>query len=208
MRRVGEEMSSLSTSAAAGAWERKRARARTGIQRAALRLFREQGFAATTVEQVAQAADVAPSTVFRYFPTKQDLLALDGYYSLLGPLNEAFAALPAELTPLQALRQAMAAVLGRLAPEDREARYERDLLMLTVPEVWSANLPLLGRGIDTVTELIARHVGRPADDPRVRDFTRAAAGAAIGVLLDWSRDPREDPAAALDRALALLEDGL
>ncbi|QVQ51182.1 TetR family transcriptional regulator [Spiractinospora alimapuensis] len=204
-----KEMSPLATSAGTGAWERKRARARVSIQRAAFRLFREQGFAATTVEQVAEQADVAPSTVFRYFPTKQDLLVFDPAYSLLRPLSEAFEAMPPELTPLQALRGAVREALAQLSPEAREIRYERDLLMLTVPELWSANFGLLGEGIDAIAELVARRVGRPNDDPRVRAFARAASGAGIGVLIAWSRAPGdEDPIEAIDAAFAALEDGL
>jgi AcrR family transcriptional regulator len=53
--------------------ERSRARRRRAIQLAAMRLFAEQGYDATTVAQIAAAADVAPRTVSLHFPTKVDI---------------------------------------------------------------------------------------------------------------------------------------
>ncbi len=57
--------------------ERKKARTRAALREHALRLFREQGYPATTVEQIAAAAEVSPSTFFRYFPTKEDVVMQD-----------------------------------------------------------------------------------------------------------------------------------
>ena len=62
-----------------GLRERKRARTFAAVQTQALRLFREQGYDATTVEQIAEAAEVSPSTFFRYFPTKESVVLLDLY---------------------------------------------------------------------------------------------------------------------------------
>ena len=60
-----------------GLWERKKARTRAAIREHAFRLFREQGYDATTVDQIAEAAEVSPSTFFRYFPTKEDVVLQD-----------------------------------------------------------------------------------------------------------------------------------
>ena len=75
-----------------GLRERKKARTRATIQKHALRLFRQQGYEATTVSQIAEAAEVSESTLFRYFPTKEDIVRWDEFDPLI---VEAFKAQPA-----------------------------------------------------------------------------------------------------------------
>jgi AcrR family transcriptional regulator len=53
-----------------------------------MRLFREQGWEETAVEQIAEAAEVSPSTFFRYFPTKEDVVLLDEYDDALAFLED------------------------------------------------------------------------------------------------------------------------
>src|SRR5437016_8102361 len=89
---------------ALGLRERKKAKTRAAIQAEALRLFREQGYDATTVEQIADAAEVSPSTFFRYFPTKEDVLLRDDMDELWLDLLRAQ---PPGLPPLPALRAAL-----------------------------------------------------------------------------------------------------
>ena len=84
------------TEAPLGLRERKKIKTRQAIRREAFRLFDANGYAATTVEQIADAAEVSPSTFFRYFPSKESLLLADD----LDPLIlAAFKAQPPELSP-------------------------------------------------------------------------------------------------------------
>src|SRR5690242_4622205 len=86
-----------------GLRERKKEKTRRTIQEHALRLFAEQGYDATTIEQIAEAAEVSPSTLFRYFPTKEDIVVQDDYDPLL---VERLIAQPPEVPPVRALRNA------------------------------------------------------------------------------------------------------
>src|ERR1700748_138925 len=84
-----------------GLRERKKARTRATIRQEALRLFREQGYQATTVEQIAAAAEVSPSTFFRYFPTKGDVALQDDMDTRM---IEALEQQPPELGSIAAMR--------------------------------------------------------------------------------------------------------
>ena len=59
---------------ALGLRDRKKIRTRDKIRSEAMRLIVANGYANTTIEQIAAAADIAPSTFFRYFPTKESVL--------------------------------------------------------------------------------------------------------------------------------------
>ncbi|PWK13161.1 TetR/AcrR family transcriptional regulator [Tumebacillus permanentifrigoris] len=62
--------------------ERKKQETRTKIFSAAMNLFQERGFEATTIDSIAEQADVARGTVFLHFPTKEAILAHWGQDSL------------------------------------------------------------------------------------------------------------------------------
>jgi AcrR family transcriptional regulator len=191
---------------AVGLRERKKAKTKAAIQQHAMRLFGERGYQATTVEQIAAAAEVSPSTFFRYFPTKEDVVL----YDALDPvLLEAFRAQPAELSPIQALRGAMWAVFGELPAGEVAVQQERDALIRSVPELRARMLDEFAKSLDLFAEIVADRVGRRADDPAVRTL----AGAVIGVGISaWSTagdhaNPM-DYLAVLDASLAHLEAGL
>jgi AcrR family transcriptional regulator len=88
---------------------RKKAQTRLAIQDAALDLFAEQGYEATTVEQIALRADVSASTFFRYFGTKADII-LNDHDARLPTLCAAIRAQPGEIGDFEAVRLALHAV--------------------------------------------------------------------------------------------------
>ncbi len=197
-------MSSEDGSKRIGLRERKKAKTRAAIQEQALRLFLEQGYNETTVEQIAEAAEVSPSTFFRYFQTKEDVVL----YDVLDPvLLAAFRAQPAALSPIQALRGALRAVFGGMPAEEMEVSRERARLMQSVPELRSRVLDELARSVSLFAEIAAERVGRPPDDFAVRTLSGAILGVIIGAWLTGA-DLSGDFVSQMDAALAHLEAGL
>ncbi|MBF6298781.1 TetR family transcriptional regulator [Nocardia amamiensis] len=163
---------------AQGLRERKKERTRRTIRMEAFRLFREQGYSETTIEQIAAAADVSPSTFFRYFPTKEQLVLADD----LDPLMiESLRRQPRDVSPFTALRNAVLEVFDSLPSADLAFEQERQALLYHVPELRSAIGWEIIRSIDLLAELLADHVGRPADDFEVRVAAGAMAGAALAM---------------------------
>lgn len=189
-----------------GLRERKKARTRALIAEHALRLFRDRGYDETTVEEIAAAAEVSPSTVFRYFPTKPDLVIYD---DLDERLIEAYRSQPAELSAVQALRAALRSGFGAAVGEQLAVQRERERLLRSVPELRAAMLDELSRTLREIAGLVADRAGRPVDD----DDVLALAGAMVGLTIAaWlADDPGGDWAERflerIDRGFELLETG-
>jgi len=188
-----------------GLRERKKAKTRAAIQRHALQLFREQGYEATTVEQIAEAAEVSPSTFFRYFRTKEDVALYDD----LDPLFiAAFEGQPAELSPVQAMRRAWRQVFTSVPTVETEQQWERGRLILAVPELRMRMLDQVAEAVQLFAELVARRVGRRADEFAVRTYAGAMIGAVLSAILTGMDDPQADFMELVDASLAYLEAGL
>ena len=188
-----------------GLRERKKAKTRAAIQAHALRLFEQQGYDATTVDQIAEAAEVSQSTFFRYFPTKEDVVLHDRFDPLL---LAAFRAQPPEARPIAALRETMREVFGSLPPEELERERHRGELIVSVPELRARVLDELAGTLEPFTEAIAERVGRQPDDPAVRTFTGALIGVSLVATLAAAEHPGANYFELLDAALAHLEAGL
>ena len=167
------------TEAPLGLRERKKIKTRQAIRRAAFRLIDENGYAATTVEQIAEAAEVSPSTFFRYFPSKESLLLADD----LDPLIlAAFEAQPPDLSLIQAFRRSYEAVMADLPSDQLEFENTRQRLMFSIPELKAAMYDEYYRTVNVMAEAISRRIGRPATDFEVRVFVGALTGAMMAAF--------------------------
>ena len=183
-----------------GLRERKKIKTRHVIRREAFRLFDANGYAATTVEQIADAADVSPSTFFRYFPSKESLLLADD----LDPLVlAAFKAQPPDLSPSQAIRRAYETTMAGLSPDQLEFESTRQRLIFSIPELKAAMYDEYYRTVSVMAEALGDRIGRPAGDFEVRVFVGAMVGAMMAAY-----DSAPKTADTIYRALDFLDAGM
>ncbi|MGW7680382.1 acyl-CoA-like ligand-binding transcription factor [Kribbella sp. NPDC054772] len=184
-----------------GLRERKKAKTRAAIQEHALRLFRDQGYAETTVQEIAAAAEVSPATFFRYFATKEDTIVLDR----LDPVMiELFRRQPPELHPTDALRAAIRESLGVLTEDEWALESERQQLVLNAPELRVRMLDQFYEGIDLLAELASERTGRPAYDFVVRAWAGAVVGVVMATYETAVSAPLPQYLSTMDRAFDLL----
>lgn len=188
-----------------GLRERKKLRTRRAIQEHALRLFRERGYDATTVDQIAAAAEVSPSTVFRYFPTKEDTVLTDEYDGLIA---ESLRAQPAGLPPVEAIRRTLTELVGVIFRADRERVLDRSRLMLSVPALRARQADQSWRTETMIAGVLAERLSRPEDDFELRAFAAALVGVWQTAVVAWvEEDGERDLLALLDRGLTFLAAG-
>jgi AcrR family transcriptional regulator len=179
--------------------ERKKARTRAELQRHALRLFAERGYEATTVEDIAGAAEVARSTFFRYFATKEDVVLFDDVDPLF---EEALASVPVGTPLLVALIEAIRATFAELDEQKRAHEELRMRLGRTVPEIAAA---LRARGawdVEQTARLVASALGRTPEDIEVVTLAGALIGARFAAQTLVAREPHRS---YVDTTLEILE---
>jgi AcrR family transcriptional regulator len=185
-----------------GLRERKKARTKATIQREALRLFSEQGYAGTSVEQIADAAEISPSTFFRYFPTKEEVVLAD---FMDERVVAAFREAPASYGPTAALRHAIDHMMSQFDEETLRLETLRNGLIQQVPELRRGMLAELFRPISLIAAALAERMGLPEDDEDVRTYAGALIGGLFAAGVDRDVVTFKTPAAMREDFLARLD---
>lgn len=173
----------MSHSEAESLRNRKRRTTNARIAASAARLAARQGLAATTVEQIAEEAQVGRSTFFRYYDGKENAVAEGVTGPWLTMITEAIGRQPARLTAIDAV----IAAFGELAeslPIDRDQIRDLAELTRTSTTLKAWTLQSYQRYESTITELITPRIDDLADDdPRPR-LIAALTMAAVRISLD------------------------
>ena len=172
-----------------GLRERKKAAAMHRIQSAALELFSTAGYDNVTIEQIADRADVSPSTVYRYFGTKEGLVLQDEHDDLL--MSTVAGALADGARLLDALREAVRAIAEEHFVRDRQATVQRLRLYFEVPALRSAASTLVAELIDKLARTL-KDSGR-ADYADGLIASSAVVSGLLAAAWNWYREGAEDP---------------
>lgn len=189
-----------------GLRERKKQKTLERIRREAYRLFAENGYEATTVDQIADAAEISPSTFFRYFPTKEDVVVQDEYDPALA---DAIRARPADEPMVDALLNALKGPLGQMLEQDREELLLRTRIMFSDPAIRARSVAEQQRSEDAIAAIIAERTGRDAADLEVKCAAAAIIAVFTTLVRHWVEGGgTEDLAGLYERHLPLLSRGL
>jgi AcrR family transcriptional regulator len=188
--------------------ERKKLQTRQALRREALRLFGERGFDATTIQDITDAADVAPRTFFLHFASKEDVLlgdARDG----VAAFEEMLRRRPADEDIFTAVRETVIDLMAADATPVEETRLQARL-MVDAPS-------LVGRVYEHYVEfeeIIARAVadryGLDADRdayPRLLS-TCAMTAVRVALVLWYERGEKEPLADVVSELFTILGSGL
>lgn len=182
--------------------ERRRLRTRRTIQAQALRLFAAKGFQATTIEDIAAAAEMAPRTFFRYFPTKEEVV----FWSEFPPMLAGFVARrPDDEPALEALQHGIVEGLAAVwdQDEERERMLERLRLAFRTPALHPRMRQQQAGWAAELAEILADRLDERPDNLEVRIIAAAVAAAVWVAAEEWQAqdDGEGELGALIDQAL-------
>ncbi|MFD5743443.1 TetR/AcrR family transcriptional regulator [Streptomyces massasporeus] len=189
-----------------GLRERKKIKTRRAIRTAAYALIEEQGYDATTIEQIADRAEVSPSTVFRYFPAKEDIVVTDAWDPVM---TAELRARPVDEPWADTLRHVLRTALDLTLAEEPDVTRLRTRLGVEVPAVRARMLENAAATGRLLRDALAERSGLDPDGLELRVFAMSVMGGLLEASHYWAETGhRDDIRDLVDRALDVLEHGL
>ncbi|MEU7629623.1 mycofactocin system transcriptional regulator [Nocardia sp. NPDC049220] len=184
---------------------RPRGTSKRELELIAMRLFTEQGFDDTTVEQIATAAGISGRTFFRYFPTKAEVL-WHQFDDEVSALRAAFATVPDDVPMMTAVRRVVVNA-NRYRAEDVPELRTRMQLVATIPALAATAGAHYDAWERAVSTFAAGRLGESADGLIPLAVGRTTLAAARAAFDAWLARADTDLTVYLDEALAALERG-
>lgn len=166
-----------------GLRERKKIERRERIEHAAIDLFEANGFEATTIDDIAAAADISPRTFFYYFPSKEDVVLAD-HAGRLERIVAELARRPDDEGPWAALLASFLVVAADYQTE-RHDLIRRFTITATNPSVYARSLALQAGWEESLAEVLANRSGPAGPDVGPRLLAAASLACMRSSLHHW-----------------------
>lgn len=176
----------MSTAARTGAG-RPQATSHAAIEAAAFRLFQLRGFDDTTVDDIAGAAGIGRRTLFRYFPSKNDI-PWGRFDDGLSGLRTTLDAIPDDVPVLDAVHQAVLE-FNHLDDDAAEQHRQRMTLLLTTPALQAHSVLRYTQWRQVIAEYAAARYGLDADDLLPRTIGHVSLALSLSAYEQWLREP-------------------
>jgi AcrR family transcriptional regulator len=189
-----------------GLRERKKLAAMRRIQEAALDLFDERGFHAVSIEEIAEAAEVSPSSVYRYFGTKEQLVLHDEFdVAFIDAVEAELASHP----PVEAVRRSVARLIAEFFGRDDELARRKVRYAYDEPALRAAALEMTDGFVPLVADALARSANRRPEDLDVQVIAVVLVSSLVAAVRHWhSGGFRTSLPDELDAALDVIDHGL
>lgn len=179
----------------------RKQRTQEALQEAALHLFEEHGYEATSAAAIARHAGVSEMTYFRHFATKDAVLMADPYDPLIA---RGVRGQPAGLSPIGATIAGIRGALSEVPLSATDLIRRRLRIVANTPSLTGA---MARNNASTEAAISDALISRGAERADARIAAAAVLGALNAALLDWAATEGDDLGAAIERALRVLGDG-
>lgn len=177
------------------------------VQGVALDLYDQHGYGAVTIEEIADRADVSPSSVYRHFGTKEGILLWNPDHEGGGP--DDLVTVEDGESLLTELRRIARTQLLTESADSRDVRHRRLRYVFEEPALRSSMGPTLEAATSLFAEILARRTGRDVADLDVQVTAGATTGALFSALRWWhANQPSTDLSLLLDETFDALQEGL
>lgn len=156
------------------------------IEREAFRLFAEKGFAETTIDDIARAVGIGKRTLFRYYPSKNDI-PWGQFRATLEGFEATFAAIPDDVPLAEAVRSAVIS-FNDFEPGGSVDHRDRMRLILSTPELQAHSVHQYLEWRRVIADYVARRSGQSPDDLLPQLVGQVSLALALTAYEQWLRD--------------------
>jgi len=172
------------------------------IEQAAFALFLEFGFDQTTTDQIAEAAGIGRRTLFRYFPSKNDI-PWGQFDDNLDYFRATLDSMPADIPAWQAVQQSVV-LFNSLDPAAVGQHRMRMRLILTTPSLQAHSVLMYERWRSVIADYLARRLDLQPTDLLPRLAAHVSLALAICAYEQWLDEPGASLEQLLGKAMAAL----